>query len=216
MRKGLFVLVVLGTVFASVPVFAQTDTIEIFIEGTARFPPRERVVATETVPSNLVGATCSGIAVTSNNASEHPDNDFIVASGGTSGEILDWESTAGATIPMAGTVTLGAEITVTLRLGSDDISSGGVLIVLSCSQPEPPTTTTTQPPPDPTTTTTTTAPPPGATTTTEPPPTGGVAAGGGGTAGGSPAAPWVGGGALLLAAALGAVALGRQLVTKRN
>ena len=226
MRRGVIIGAVLGTLFAAAPAIAQTtETIEITVGGVNRFPEGEvREITSVDVPEGLIGATCSGTATTQNNASEHPNNDFILASGATTAAILDWEREAGATTSMTGTLTLGTTISVSLRMGAAGVSSGGVAIVLSCAQPEPPpeetTTTVTQPPepPEETTTTVTQPPePPEETTTTEPPPTGGIEAGGGSTAGGaSPAAPWVGVGALLLAGALALVALGRQIASKRD
>jgi hypothetical protein len=186
------------------------------------------------VDPGMVGWLCTGTARTENNASEHDDNDFILTSGSSSAEILNWEAVAGAMVSMSGTLVLGESITVDLRMGPDRVSSGGVGIVLTCSPPPPPETTTTTSTTTTTTpeTTTTTAPPetttttpaptttqaPAATTTTEPPPQGGVSAGGGSTAGTgiTPAEVVVGAGITALATALGLVFLGRQVNSPRD
>ncbi|MCH8992344.1 MAG: hypothetical protein IIA44_11430, partial [Acidobacteria bacterium] len=104
------------------------------------------------VDPGMVGWRCTGTAQTENNASEHPDNDFILTSGSSSTEILDWEAAAGKITNTSGALVLGESITVDLRLGPDRVASGGVRIVLTCSPPPPPETTTTTVPETTTTT----------------------------------------------------------------
>jgi len=208
MRKATIGLALLAVLLIAIPAMAQTgtDTIEIFIDGFVEGTPGEVIhLETVIVPEGMVGRTCTGTARTENNASEHRNNDFILTSGSSSTEILDWEAVAGENTNMSGTLVLGESITVDLRLGDSGVSSGGVLIILTCAAPEPPETTPTTAPPPPTTAPPppTTTPPPPTTTptdTTEPPPVGGVSAGGGATAGrsGEAAMLWLGGGALAL------------------
>jgi hypothetical protein len=193
----------LGVLLLAVPVAAQSNTIVIEVDGIVRGDPGEIFqVAFVNVDPGMVGWLCTGTAQTENNASAHPNNDFILASGGASAEIPNWEAASGEIVSLSGTLVLGESITVDLRLGDDGVSSGGVTIILTCAPPAPPETTTTTAPPPPTT-----APPPPTTTptttptdTTEPPPEGGVSAGGGATSGrsGEAAMLWVGGGALAL------------------
>jgi len=208
MRKAAIGLALLGALLMALPAAAQTGEIHILVDGILRGDPGDVFnVHTEVVDESLIGATCTGIASTENNASEHPNNDMIFASGGNTAVIPDYEAVANSTTAMAGTLTLGPTIEVSVRLGGAGISSGGVLIILTCAQPEPTTTTTVAA----TTTTdpgvTTTTAPPVVTTTTAPTgteegetPEGGVAAGGGSTASG-------GGGLGLLMLALGASAI---------
>jgi hypothetical protein len=205
MRKATIGLALLAVLFIAIPAMAQTetDTIEIFFDGIVEGTQGEVIhLETVTVPEGMVGRTCTGVAQSQNNESQHVDNDFILSSGATTAEISNWEAVELATTPMSGTLVLGPTVTVDLRLGPSGVSSGGVLIILTCAAPEPPETTTTTAPPPPTT-----APPPPTTTptttptdTTEPPPEGGVSAGGGATAGrsGEAAMLWLGGGALAL------------------
>jgi len=201
MRKATIGLALLAVLFIAIPAMAQTetDTIEIFFDGIVEGTQGEVIhLETVTVPEGMVGRTCTGVAASQNNESQHVDNDFILSSGATTAEISNWEAVPLATTPMSGTLVLGPTVTVDLRLGPSGVSSGGVLIILTCAAPEPPETTTTTAPPPPTT-----APPPPTTTptdTTEPPPEGGVSAGGGATAGrsGEAAMLWLGGGALAL------------------
>jgi hypothetical protein len=204
MRKATIGLALLAVLLIAIPAMAQTgtDTIEIFFDGIVEGTQNEvKHLETVTVPEGMVGRTCTGVAESQNNESQHVDNDFILSSGATTAEISNWEAVPLATTPMSGTLVLGPTVTVDLRLGPSGVSSGGVLIILTCAAPEPPETTTTAPPPP------TTAPPPPTTTptttptdTTEPPPEGGVSAGGGATAGrsGEAAMLWLGGGALAL------------------
>ena len=206
MRKASIALAVVGLLLLAVPVLAQSNTIEIEVAGINRGDEGDIFrVASVDVDPGMVGWRCTGTAQTENNASEHPDNDFILTSGSSSTEILDWEAAAGEITNTSGTLVLGESITVDLRLGPDRVASGGVRIVLTCSPPPPPETTTTTVPE--TTTTTHVDPPPSTvtippddTTTTEPPPVGGVSAGGGATAvgGWEAAVLWLAGGALVL------------------
>jgi hypothetical protein len=225
-RKASIAFVVVGVLLLAVPALAQSNSILIEITGINRGDEGEIIrVASADVDSGMVGWFCTGTAQTGNNASEHDENDFILTSGSSSAEILDWEAVAGAMVSMSGSLVLGESITVDLRMGPDRVSSGGVGIVLTCSPPPPPetttttSTTTTPVPPETTTTTlapTTTQPP--AATTTEPPPEGGVSAGGGSTAGTgiTPAEVLVGAGITALATALGLVFVGRQVNSTRD
>lgn len=223
MRRMAFTMALLGAVMVAAPAMAQTETIIIEIDGTTRGAEGSiTTIAELAVDPAMVGTACTGTTQTSNNASEHPNNDFILSSGTSTAVFLDWEREAGAVVTTSMTLVLGDTITVELRLGPAEVSSGMVVITLTCAQSEPPpttttttTTTTTLPPPPATTTTTTTTPAPTTTTTTtttttpsptttttEPPPEGGVSAGGGSMAPASgEAAWWLGGGALAAAAA---------------
>jgi hypothetical protein len=223
---------VVGVLLLAVPALAQSNSILIEISGINRGDEGEIIrVASVDVDPGMFGWLCTGTAQTENNASENDDNDFILTSGSSSAQILNWEAVAGAIVSMSGTLVLGESITVDLRMGLDRVSSGGVRIVLTCSPPPPPETTTTTStttttavpettattaPPE--ATTTTQAQPPAEVKTTEPPPEGAVSAGGGSTAGTgiTPAEVLVGAGITALATALGLVFLGRQRNSPRN
>lgn len=145
----------------------------------------------------------------------------MLFSGENTAVIPNWEAVAGATTPMTGTLVLGPTVDVGLHLGTSGVSSGGVLIVLSCAQPEPPVTQppVTEPPvtQPPVTDPPVTDPPPTTTPgTTEAPPEGGVSAGGGATAGGvsEAAVLWLTGGALALLS--GATVLAMRRATGRE
>jgi len=207
MRKVAIGLALFGALLMALPAAAQTGEIQILIVITLFDEPPGSVhnVHTEPVDESLIGASCTGFAVTENNSSEWPNNDLILTSGTDSAVIPDFEAVAGGSSFLAGTLTLGPTIDVSIRIGPGGVSSEGTFIVLSCAQPEvtttvivdPTTTTTTGP------TTTTTA---AVTTTTQQTeteegetPVGGPTAGGGSTAGGN--------GLGLLTLALGAAAI---------
>ncbi len=136
MRKASIALAVVGLLLLAVPVLAQSNTIEIEVAGINRGDEGDIFrVASVDVDPGMVGWRCTGTAQTENNASEHPDNDFILTSGSSSTEILDWEAAAGKITNTSGTLVLGESITVDLRLGPDRVASGGVRIILTCSPP---------------------------------------------------------------------------------
>ena len=97
-------------------------------------------VASAQVPSEFRGADCIAEVEVDNQESEHEGNDLIVASGGTSGVVEDFETEAFGVRTVEIPLTLGATVDVSLRMGPDEISSGGVFITVDCTQPVPPTT----------------------------------------------------------------------------
>lgn len=197
MRRLSVFLMAMGLLALAAPLAAQ-QPIVIELEGVLEGPVDTVVPLTSVaVDPALVGGTCTGTAQTENNASVHPDNDVILASGGTSAEFTGVEDAPGLLLTLEGSLVLGETIDVSLRFGPDEITSLGIVVTLDCAPPVVETTTTTTEPPATTTTappetTTTTAPPETTTTTAAPPttsstaaPAGGVATGAGGTAGGS-------------------------------
>ena len=137
------------------------DTVVTAAEGSIT------LLATTDTPPDLIGMSCVGVAEATNQPSVHPGNDLIVASDDDSIVLNDVEREPGAITRAEALLTLGPTVTVSLRMGPDEIFSGGLVFTIGeCTPPtttttEPPTTTTTQPP-----TTTTTQP---TTTSTQPP-----------------------------------------------
>lgn len=232
MRTGAIGLAIVGALLLATPAMAQTSQIEIFLDQILRGKPGDVfVVHTESVDPALVGGTCSGTAQTENNASEHPNNDLTISSGGSTTVIADFEAIAGMVTGSGATLTLGETITVSIRLGGNGISSEGLLIVLSCTPPVPETTTIVPPPPE---TTVVTTPPPRTPPSTTPPvtappkpetraiqavaetPVGGVAAGGGSTSDAGAGQPLMAAGAGLLALALALGLLAAQRARARQ
>ncbi len=155
---------------------AQTvieDIITIPIDSVLRAPAGSVTpVASAPVPAQFQGSACLVEVEADNQESVHENNDLIISSGGSSGEVDDFESEAfgvrGASLPLV----LGDTVSVSLRMGPDGISSGGVLITIDCTQQPvestvPPTTEAEVAPPESTTTIVEVAPPGSETTTTE-------------------------------------------------
>lgn len=199
---------VLGLLASAAPATAQT-AIVIELSGImgGRTEGAIELIHTEGVDASLVGATCTGVAETENNASVHEQNNVIVETGTTTATFFGVEDTPGQITPLSGPVVLGDTIDVYFQWGPDGITSLGIIITITCAPAQvttttTTTTTTTEPPPvtTTTTTTTTTEPPvvttlpttttstttttttPIITTTTGGTPEGAVGAGGGGTA----------------------------------
>ena len=99
MRNRSIALAIFGVLLLAAPAVAQDATILILIDGIVRGDEGEIFeVAVQVVDPDLVGARCiAGTAQTEEGGSAHPNNDFIIASGGTSAEIVDFEAVSGAT-----------------------------------------------------------------------------------------------------------------------
>lgn len=197
---------VLALLFVAAPVVAQDETVLIQFDVVARGKVGEVVpIGDVAVDPDLVGTTCVGTIQVQNNESAHPNNDFIISSGGTTVEVPDFERTPGGITTVQSRLVLGETITASIRLGEDKVASlaGDTVVVASNCGPEPTTTL-----PSPSTTGAVSAD----TSTTLETPIGGVSAGGGGTATGSDvASAWlmVAGGLSLVSAL--ALATGRTM-----
>jgi hypothetical protein len=115
------------------------------------------------VDSELVGATCSWEFHATNQESVHPGNDLILSTGGTDTVVPGVENAPGQVLDVAGSFQLGETVTVSLRMGPDEVFSAGLSVEVLCEGDVVPTTATTTP-----ASTTTTTP---ATTTTTAAPT---------------------------------------------
>jgi hypothetical protein len=161
-------------VFAlSLMAYAQTNGFSITIPlDTVVYIPYDsnRVLATEPVPQQFAGQSCSVSGISRNQDSVHPDNDLIVASGASQVILQNVEDEPGETLHAAGTLVLDSEVSVTLHMGPDAVFSAGIDVIIDCAQVTPTTiATTTTTAPAPTTSeavSTTVAPPTEETTTT--------------------------------------------------
>ncbi len=125
------------------------DIIRIPVDSVLRAPANSvTLVASAPVPDAFQGTACIAEVEVDNQESEHAGNDLIVASGGMSGVVENFETEAFGVRTVEIPLTLGATVDVSLRMGPDQISSGGVFITVDCTQPVPPTTEppTTEPP----------------------------------------------------------------------
>lgn len=117
------------------------DIIRIPVDSVLRAPENSvTLVASAPVPAEFQGTNCIAEVEVDNQQSEHDGNDLIVASGGTSGELQNFETEAFGVRTVEIPLTLGTTVDVSLRMGPDEISSGGVFITVDCTQAVPPTT----------------------------------------------------------------------------
>ncbi len=93
------------------------------------------VLATKSINADYQGMVCDVKATAVNQGSVHPNNDLIVASNGTSVTLADVERAANVETFSNGTLTLGNNVKVSLRMGDDDVFSAGMDVVLSCEEP---------------------------------------------------------------------------------
>jgi hypothetical protein len=120
--------------------------VDTVVEGA---PGSEHQVATAAVAPEDQGRECTVAAEGVNNESAHPDTDLLVRSGG--GEVVapDVEREPEAHTEASGTLVLGSEVTVFVRLGPDGIFSGGMVVTVECAPLPTSTTTTVTTPPAP-------------------------------------------------------------------
>lgn len=114
--------------------------VDTVVEGA---PGSEHQVATAAVAPEDQGRECTVAAEGVNNESQHPDTDLLVRSGGGEVVVPDVEREPGAHTEASGTLVLGSEVTVFVRLGSDGIFSGGMVVTVECAPLPTPTSTTT-------------------------------------------------------------------------
>ena len=154
MKRLLFFSGILGAVTlvgggAVVSAQVVEDIISIPVDSVLRAPANSlTLVASAPVPGEFVGVACIAEVEVDNQQSEHDGNDLIVASGSTSGVVENFESEAFGVRTVEIPLTLGSTVDVSLRMGPDEISSGGVFLTVDCTQSVPPTTEppTTEPP----------------------------------------------------------------------
>ena len=173
-KRILALLAVMAAWFVIAVPVAQAAAIEITLDTVVTADEGSiTVLASADTPDEIIGLACVGVARAENQPSVHPDNDLIITSGGDSIVLEDVERAPGAVTSAEGLLTLGPTVTVSLRMGPDELFSGGMVFTVEDCAP-PTTTTTTTEPPGGSTTTTTTEPPGGSTTTTTTEPPGGT------------------------------------------
>jgi LPXTG-motif cell wall-anchored protein len=169
---GVMASAVVATGFAAVPAWAQEQAVvEIPLDTVVRGEPgSEHLLATESIAPEDAGRECRVAAEGVNNESIHPNTDLLVRSGGSEVVVPDVEREPDVRTEAAGTIVLGTDVSVFVRLGPDGVFSGGLVVTIECAPAPTTTTTTTEKPTTTVSTTTTTAE---STTTTSPaaPPT---------------------------------------------
>jgi LPXTG-motif cell wall-anchored protein len=126
--------------------YAQTTGFSVVIPlDTVVYIPwySTRLLATEPVPEEFAGHSCGVSGISRNQDSVHPDNDLIIGSGASEVILENVEDEPGETLHAAGTLVLGTQVTVTLRMGPDAIFSAGIDVVVDCTEVTPTTIETT-------------------------------------------------------------------------
>ena len=137
------------------------NIISIPVDSVLRAPEGSVTqVASAPVPGEFQGSECVAEVEADNQVSVHDNNDLIVSSGATSGVVDNFESEAFGSRTVVIPLTLGTTVDVSLRMGPDEVSSGGVFITVDCTPTAPPV------PAPPVTAPPTTAPSESSTTTT--------------------------------------------------
>jgi hypothetical protein len=136
---GVVAFAVVTAGLGSAPAWAQDPTvIEIplstVVEGA---PGSEHLLATAPVAPADVGRECSVVVEGVNNESVHPDTDVLVRSGTSEVVAPDVEREPNAVTEATGTLVLGSEVSVFVRLGPDGVFSGGLVVTAECV-PAPP------------------------------------------------------------------------------
>ena len=78
------------------------------------------------------GRQCSVAAEGINQESVHPNSDLLVRSGGGEVALLDVERAPNVRTEATGTLTLGTDVSVFVRLGPDGLFLGGLVLTIDC------------------------------------------------------------------------------------
>lgn len=111
--------------FTSKALACGANTVQIpetVVRGDSGFTQK---LAELTVDSTLQGKVASVTAQATNNGSVHPGTTIIVSSSSTSFNLDDVEGTADKVTTATGSLTLGTTVDFTVKLGSDEVFSGG-------------------------------------------------------------------------------------------
>ena len=103
------------------------------------------------VDTELVGATCSWEFHAANQESVHPGNDLILSTGGNDTVVPGVEDAPGQVLEVVGSFQRGETLTVSLRMGPDQVFSAGLSVEVLCEGDVVPATATTTPAPTTTT-----------------------------------------------------------------
>jgi hypothetical protein len=149
---------IIGLVLLQSPASAGHGHISVPIDTFVQAGEGE-VVQLVSVPvdSELVGATCSWEFHATNQESVHPGNDLILSTGGNDTVVPGVEDAPGQVLDVSGSFQLGETLTVSLRMGPDQVFSAGLSVEVLCESDVVPATATTTPAPTSTTPVPTTA-----------------------------------------------------------
>lgn len=130
-------LAVVASGLVSAPAWAQgTPILEIPLDTVVQGAPgSEHLLATVPVAPADVGRECTVVAEGTNNESVHPNTDLLVRSGGDEVVAFDVERAPNVITEASGTLVLGPDLSVTVRLGPDGVFSGGLVVTVECEPP---------------------------------------------------------------------------------
>jgi hypothetical protein len=100
-------------------------------------PGSVKVISTQAVGAGLVGEECAVFGDAENNDSVHPNSDLIISSNGDFVLIPDVERLGNGHTDANGTLTLGPQLTISVRLGPDGVFSGGLTVTIACATSVP-------------------------------------------------------------------------------
>ena len=141
-------LVTVGLVLMQSPASAGHGEISLPLDTVVQAGEGEVVqLASVPVDSELVGATCSWEFHATNQESVHLGNDLILSTGGTDTVVPGVEAVANQVLDVAGSFQLGETVTVSLRMGPDEVFSAGLSVEVVCESEVAPATATTTPAP---------------------------------------------------------------------
>jgi hypothetical protein len=96
-------------------------------------PGSVHVLKTVPVAPQAAGRVCAVAAQGINNESVHPNSDLLVRSDASEVVIFDVERAPNVRTDATGPLTLGSEISVAVRLGPDEVFSGGLVVEIDCA-----------------------------------------------------------------------------------
>lgn len=132
---------IIGLVLMQSPASAEHGDISLPIITFVQADEGEIVpLLTEQVDAELVGATCSWDFHANNQESIHPGNDLILSTNGTQTVVPGVEDVPNQIVDVHGTFELGETITVSLRMGPDELFSAGISVEVVCDEEVSPTT----------------------------------------------------------------------------
>ncbi len=122
---------------ATNPVSAQTINVPIGTSFISGAPGSTTVLGSAPVPADLIGRSCGVATVVTNQESIHPGNAVIVSSGTSSVNVAGIEEVAGSVTSNAGVLTLADTISVSLKFGTEGLSSLGSNLTVTCEPLSP-------------------------------------------------------------------------------
>lgn len=133
-------MVALGATAATAHAEELTISLDRVVFGS---PGDVTQLVTRPIDASMVGLACTADYRGQNNGSVHPGTDLLVASGGSQLVLAGIEDSAGGITTGSGSLVLGTDVVISVRLGGDGVASMGATLSLTCAPPAATTTTST-------------------------------------------------------------------------